>query len=110
MHSVDNEVKASAIILSAWASFLFSAVRLEFSELPNGGHNFSGRCRDMHPKPKQFATQYASIFGDASVVSAYPYRPPYPAETFELLLSLLDADAETRTVLDAGCGLGVIAR
>jgi len=64
----------------------------------------------MRPKPKQFATQYASIFGDASVVSAYQYRPPYPAETFVLLLSLLDADAETRTVLDAGCGPGVIAR
>jgi SAM-dependent methyltransferase len=64
----------------------------------------------MRPKPKQFATQYASIFGDVSVVSAYQYRPPYPAETFELLLSLLDADAETRTVLDVGCGPGVIAR
>jgi SAM-dependent methyltransferase len=50
------------------------------------------------------------MFGDASVVSAYQYRPPYPAETFEILLSLLDAEAETRTVLDAGCGPGVIAR
>ena len=49
----------------------------------------------MRPKPKQFATQYASIFGDASVVSAYQYRRPYPAETFDLLISLLDADAET---------------
>src|SRR5215471_10897655 len=72
--------------------------------------NLNWRCRSMRPKPKQFATQYASIFGDASVVSAYQYRPPYPEETFELLLSLLDADAETRTVLDAGCGPGVIAR
>src|SRR5262249_27101927 len=73
-------------------------------------NNRSGRCQDMRPKPKQFATQYASIFGDASVVSAYQYRPPYPAETFALLLRLLDADVETRTVLDAGCGPGVIAR
>ena len=64
----------------------------------------------MRPQPKQFATQYASIFGDASVVSAYQYRPPYPAETFAILLNLLDADAETRAVLDAGCGPGVIAR
>jgi SAM-dependent methyltransferase len=64
----------------------------------------------MRPKPKQFATQYASIFGDASVVSAYQYRPPYPAETFAFLLSLIDAEAETRAVLDAGCGPGVIAR
>jgi predicted TPR repeat methyltransferase len=64
----------------------------------------------MHPQLRQFAPQYASMFGDASVVSAYQYRLPYPAETFEILLSLLDADAETRTVLDAGCGPGVIAR
>jgi SAM-dependent methyltransferase len=64
----------------------------------------------MHPHPKQFAPQYASMFGDASVVSAYQPRPPYSAETFEFLLSLLDADAATRTVLDAGCGPGVMAR
>ena len=64
----------------------------------------------MRPKPKQFAAQYASIFGDASVVSAYQYRPPYPTETFEILLTLLDADADTSTVLDAGCGPGVMAR
>ena len=50
------------------------------------------------------------MFGDASVVSAYQYRPPYPAETFEFLLSLLDAEAEIRAVLDAGCGPGVMAR
>lgn len=59
---------------------------------------------------KQFARQYASIFGDASVVHAYQYRPPYPPETFEILLSLIDAEAVSRTVLDAGCGPGVIAR
>lgn len=64
----------------------------------------------MRPKPKQFATQYASMFGDASVVAAYRYRPPYPAETFAILLRLLDADVATRAVLDAGCGPGVIAR
>src|SRR5262249_52017736 len=64
----------------------------------------------MRPKHKQFATQYASIFGDASVVQAYQYRPPYPPETFEILLSLIDADAAPRTVLDAGCGPGNIAR
>ena len=76
----------------------------------SAGNNRSGRCRDMRPKPKQFATQYASMFGDASVVSAYQYRPPYPPETFEILLRLLDADADIRTVLDAGCGPGLMAR
>ncbi len=64
----------------------------------------------MRPKHKQFATQYASIFGDASVVHAYQYRPPYPPATFEILLSLIDADAAPCTVLDAGCGPGSIAR
>src|SRR5574341_2172465 len=62
------------------------------------------RCSSMRPKHKQFDTQYASIFGDASVVDAYQYRPPYSPEIFDILLSLLDADASPRTVLDAGCG------
>ncbi|HEY7493093.1 MAG TPA: class I SAM-dependent methyltransferase [Candidatus Tectomicrobia bacterium] len=64
----------------------------------------------MHPKHKQFDTQYADIFGDASVVQAYQYRPPYPPETFAILRRLIDPDAALRTVLDAGCGSGVIAR
>ena len=41
----------------------------------------------MRPQPRQFATEYASIFGDASVVAAYQHRPPYPPETFTLLRS-----------------------
>jgi SAM-dependent methyltransferase len=64
----------------------------------------------MRPSYKQFAPQYASIFGDASVVHAYQYRPPYPPETFEILTSLIDTEATSRTVLDAGCGPGTIAR
>jgi SAM-dependent methyltransferase len=64
----------------------------------------------MRHKHKQFDTQYASIFGDASVVQAYQYRPPYPPETFAILRSLIAPDAAPCTVLDAGCGPGVIAR
>jgi SAM-dependent methyltransferase len=64
----------------------------------------------MHPKHKQFATQYASVFADASVVHAYQYRPPYPPETCVILLGLVDTDVAPRAVLDAGCGPGVIAR
>jgi SAM-dependent methyltransferase len=64
----------------------------------------------MRPSYKQFALQYASMFGDTSVVHAYQYRPPYPPETFEILLGLIDPDAASRTVLDAGCGPGTIAR
>ena len=55
----------------------------------------------MRPSHKQFAPQYASMFGDASVVHAYQYRPPYPPETFEMLISLLDPDAALRTVRQA---------
>lgn len=64
----------------------------------------------MHAKHKQFETEHASIFGDVSVVQAYQFRPPYPAETYEILLDLLDPNAPLRAVLDAGCGPGVIAR
>lgn len=28
-------------------------------------------------QPKQFSSEYASLCQDASVVTAYPYRPPY---------------------------------
>ena len=49
------------------------------------------------------------MFQDQSVVSAYGFRPPYPAQTSSILLSLLPATGE-RFVLDAGCGPGAIAR
>jgi SAM-dependent methyltransferase len=64
----------------------------------------------MRPQPRQFEPRHASVFGDASVVAAYQHRPPYPPETFEILLTLIDEPAGSRTVLDAGCGPGVIAR
>ena len=64
----------------------------------------------MRPKPRGFGTEYAEIFQDRSVVEAYRFRPPYPPETFEILVSLLDPAAPSRTVLDAGCGTGFVAR
>jgi SAM-dependent methyltransferase len=64
----------------------------------------------MSAKPKQWSAEYASIFQDASVVAAYQYRPPYPPETFTFLLSLISPTVMQRTVLDAGCGTGFIAR
>lgn len=63
----------------------------------------------MKPKPKQFSAEYASMFQDASVVAAYQHRPPYPAETFEILSGLMNKTAPPRRVLDAGCGTGQIA-
>lgn len=64
----------------------------------------------MSSKPRQFHERYASIFQDASVVGAYPLRPPYPEETFRILLSLIPPDLAAAAVLDAGCGTGSIAR
>ncbi len=62
----------------------------------------------MLPKPSHLGPEYAAQFGDASVVEAYHFRPPYPPETFDILAGLITA--EPRTVLDAGCGTGYIAR
>jgi SAM-dependent methyltransferase len=41
-------------------------------------------------------------------VAAYRHRPPYPEETFDILLELIED--EPRVVLDAGTGTGAIAR
>jgi len=58
----------------------------------------------MFSKPRQFAPEHERMFGDASVVEAYQFRPPYPAGTFDILLGLIDPEAQLCTVLDAGCG------
>ena len=60
----------------------------------------------MPQQPKQFSAEHASIFQDVSVVDAYPYRPPYPAETFTFLAGLLDRTVTPCRLLDAGCGTG----
>jgi SAM-dependent methyltransferase len=62
------------------------------------------------PKPKQWDREYASVFQDPSVVAAYGYRPAHPPETFAFLAGLIPPTAPSRTVLDAGCGTGFIAR
>ncbi len=62
----------------------------------------------MLPKPSHLGPEYAAQFQDQSVVAAYRYRPPYPAETFSILAGLITD--EPRFVLDAGCGDGAIAR
>lgn len=61
-------------------------------------------------QPKQFSPEHASIFQDASVVAAYPYRPPYPAELFTTLVELLDKTISPCRILDAGCGTGQMAQ
>jgi SAM-dependent methyltransferase len=62
----------------------------------------------MIQKPKHLATEYAEQFKDLSMVEAYRYRPPYPAEVFDILAGLLHGGS--RRVLDVGCGTGYIAR
>lgn len=64
----------------------------------------------MSNRSKQWAQEYSSIFQDESVVAAYEHRPVYPPETFTVLESLIPSTATGRTVLDAGCGTGFIAR
>lgn len=62
----------------------------------------------MLEKPSYLGLEYASAFGEQSVVAAYTHRPPYPDEVFDVLQSLMvDAPAH---VLDVGCGRGDIAR
>ena len=60
------------------------------------------------PKPKHLGPDYADQFKDRSVADAYVNYPPYPAEVFEVLESLIHD--EPRIVLDIGCGTGDVAR
>jgi SAM-dependent methyltransferase len=46
-------------------------------------------------------------FAAARMAENYLFRPPYPAEVYELLLELIGG--RPRIVLDAGCGTGKIA-
>lgn len=62
----------------------------------------------MIQKPKQFSSEYAEPFRDLSVVKAYHHRPPYPAETFDILKRL--TNGQPQRVLDIGCGTGNLAR
>jgi len=62
----------------------------------------------MIPKPPHLGPTAAASFQDRSVVDAYHHRPPYPADVFDLLVSLIQVDP--RHVLDIGCGTGDLAR
>lgn len=62
----------------------------------------------MLPKPKHLGPEYGAQFQDSSVVAAYPTRPPYPGELFDLLANLIRDSP--RVVLELGCGTGDVAR
>jgi SAM-dependent methyltransferase len=55
-------------------------------------------------KPRHLAPEYAAQFTDRAVVAAYRTRPPYPAEAFSILESLLPRSGGR--VLELGCGSG----
>ncbi len=62
----------------------------------------------MIDKRSRFVAANAEAFQDVGVAEAYRYRPPYPAEVFDILTGLISG--EPRRVLDVGCGTGNIAR
>lgn len=63
----------------------------------------------MVEKPASLASSVAEAFQDKSVVEAYRYRLPYPADVFTILADLVKTQPMKR-VLDAGCGTGSLAR
>jgi len=60
----------------------------------------------VEPKSQGWSERYAAVFSEQEVVDHYHLRPPYPAETVELLAELAAGGA----VVDLGCGTGELAR
>jgi ubiquinone/menaquinone biosynthesis C-methylase UbiE len=60
------------------------------------------------PKPKGLGPEYGGQFRDQSIANAYPTRPPYPPELFDILLGLIQD--QSPLILDLGCGTGDISR
>ena len=60
------------------------------------------------PRLLQYQEAYAARFKHRSLAESYELRPPYPDETYRILLDL--PGASKGRVLDAGCGTGRIAR
>ena len=68
----------------------------------------------VSPRPTHLSAENAARFQAPDVVAAYPQRVPYPDETFDILVELIEASVaagdDSRAVLDIGTGDGSIAR
>ena len=73
-----------------------------------GAHLGRARVSRAAAIQAEFAAEHARRWQDADAARSYASRPPYPDETFDILVALI-AD-EPRHVLDVGCGTGKIAR
>ena len=62
----------------------------------------------MTQRPEHLTVKNASRFKDKGLVDVYHHRLPYPQETFQMLLNLIQD--EPRNVLDVGTGIGNLAR
>lgn len=63
---------------------------------------------DNPPRLLQYQDAYAARFKHRSMAESYELRPPYPEETYRILLGL--PGVTSGSVLDVGCGTGRIAR
>lgn len=62
----------------------------------------------MSKRPAHLTYDNASLFKGQGLVDVYHHRLPYPQETFQLLLDLIED--ESPSVLDVGTGIGNLAR
>ncbi len=62
----------------------------------------------MQPKPSHLGLKYTEQFKDTSIVEVYHHREPHVPETIRHLAELIRDTP--RIILDAGCGLGDLAR
>ncbi len=80
---------------------------------PDENYVFDTRRRSLRfhipcLKEEKSLQKNAEQFKDASLVEVYHYRRPYPDEAINKLVALVTD--EPRTILDAGCGTGDLAR
>ena len=61
-------------------------------------------------RPDFLTPENAARFADAGVAEAYPHRPQYAPEVYDVLAGLVVGEPRTAVVLDLGAGTGDLAR